>query len=683
MLYEDAHWADPTSLEVLDLLIGRLRTIPLLLVITHRPEFQSKWTMHAHVVALNLSKLTRAQSSALIAKLTNGKTLPADLLERILAKTDGVPLFVEELTKFILESGDLKDVGDRYEYTGDANSVTIPASLRDSLMARLDRHAAAKEIAQIGAVIGREFSYDLVSAVAPMPQDALDRALVQLTDSGLAFRRGHPPEAHYTFKHALLQDAAYDSLLKSRRQELHGKIARVIEERFPDVKTTEPEVLAHHYSEMGLSDKAIPYWIQAGQRGLGRLALREAISHLNRALTLLETLDPTPQHDAWEIDTRIGLGSAHLALSGWGAPQIETMARAALALSERVQRADQWLAACYLLVVHLITALRFDDARELATKALEDGQRRGLDSHVLVGHGYLQWINGQLGNFEIARRHAVAFDTVYAPERHNQVATLNDMKAWIDGWSAHHLWMMGWPDQAEQTLHDGIEYARAIGNPLNLIFCLAHGGGMYFYRREASALLDHLDEASQLAKENALGFLDEMLIGAWRGSALMLSGRFGEGHDLMTAATALSLASNSPIMIPCHRLMIAEALTGLGRVDEAIAMLDGELASIAHTSERIHEAEILRLRGVLNLRNDPLHSDLAEDFLQRALDVSRAQKAKGWELRAATNLARLWQSQRKRKEAYELLAPIYNWFTEGFDTKDLKEAKALLEELAG
>ena len=252
MLFEDAHWADPTTLEVLDLLIDRVKKVPLLVVLTHRPEFQPRWSGQGHVGALNLSKLTRTQSTAMVSALAGGKALPGALLEQILTRTDGVPLFVEELTRSILESGELKEAGDHYEYGGPARAVTIPATLRDSLMARLDRFMPVKEIAQIGATIGREFSYELIAAVAPILQAQLDASLVQLCKSGLAFRRGTPPDAVYTFKHALVQDAAYDSLLKSRRQELHAKIARVVEQRFPNAKTTEPEMLAHHLTEAGL-----------------------------------------------------------------------------------------------------------------------------------------------------------------------------------------------------------------------------------------------------------------------------------------------------------------------------------------------------------------------------------------------------------------------------------------------
>jgi hypothetical protein len=256
------------------------------------------------------------------------------------------------------------------------------------------------------------------------------------------------------------------------------------------------------------------------------------------------------------------------------------------------------------------------------------------------------------------------------------------MQAMVNGWSAHHLWIAGWPEQAEQAMKNGVGYARANGNPLSLIISLAHGGAAFIYKREGATLLEHTNEASQVAKDNALGFLEGMLISIWRGSAMMLNGRFSEGYEMMTAATKLSLEANLPIMIPCHRLMAAEALAGLGRIGEAISILDGELVTIAKTGERIHEAEILRLRGVLTLRDDSSQTKSAEEFLQCAIDVSRTQKARGWELRTSTSLARLWKDQGKKKEAHDLLAPVYDWFTEGFDTKDLKEAKALLEELA-
>ena len=388
LLFEDAHWADPTTLEVLDLLIDRVKTVPLLVVLTHRPEFQSRWSEQGHVGALNLSKLTRTQSAAMVSALAGGKALPAALLEQILTRTDGVPLFVEELTKSILESGELKEAGDHYEYAGSARAVTIPATLRDSLMARLDRFMPVKEIAQIGAAIGREFSYELIAAVAPMPQAQLDDALVRLSESGLAFRRGTPPDAVYTFKHALVQDAAYNSLLKSRRQELHGKIARVIEERFPNIRTTEPEVLAHHLTEAGLAEAAIPLWQAAGELALKRMALTEAISHLNQGLELVSTLPRSSERDASELGLRTLLGTAWLALKGWAAPEVWTSLHPALALAKSLERHDALTPILWGLTSNVLTQGRVAESLPWAEEMLDIAKATGDADLLIAGHGW-------------------------------------------------------------------------------------------------------------------------------------------------------------------------------------------------------------------------------------------------------------------------------------------------------
>ena len=320
-----------------------IRTAVLLAVITHRPEFSPRWSQHGHVTALSLSKLTRLQSAAMVSRLAGGKALPTELLEQILGKTDGVPLFIEELTKSILESAGLRDAGDRWEYVGPAGALAIPLTLRDSLMARLDRVAPAREIAQIGAAIGREFSYELVAAVASYAKPELDQALAQLTASGLAFQQGMPPDAVYTFKHALVRDAAYESLLKQRRQALHGKIARAIETRFPDVKVTEPELLAHHYTEAKQPETAIPLWQKAGELALRHMALAEAIAHLTKGLELVAALAPSAERDGLELDLRAALGTAWKALRGWAAPEVWDSLHPALGLARGLGRTDALL----------------------------------------------------------------------------------------------------------------------------------------------------------------------------------------------------------------------------------------------------------------------------------------------------------------------------------------------------
>ncbi len=426
MLFEDAHWADPTTLEVLDLLIDRVKTVPLLVVLTHRPEFQSRWSGQGHVGALNLSKLTRAQSAAMVATLA-GKALPEPLREQILTRTDGVPLFVEELTKSVLESGELKETGDHYEYRSPARAVTIPATLRDSLMSRLDRFMQVKEIAQIGAAIGREFSYELLAAVAPMPQIQLDEALVQLSASGLAFRRGTPPDAVYTFKHALVRDAAYDSLLKSRRQELHGKIARVMEQHSPNIKTTEPEVLAQHLTAAGLTEAAIPLWQSAGELALKRMALTETISHLNQGLELVSTLPQSSRRDASELGLRTRLGTAWLALKGWGVSEVWTSLHPALALAKSLERHDALTPILWGLTNHIFTLGRVAECLPRVEEMLDIAKATGDADLQIVGHQSACVCYFYAGEFIKSIEHLDKVLDLYDDEKHRHLVDLLNM----------------------------------------------------------------------------------------------------------------------------------------------------------------------------------------------------------------------------------------------------------------
>jgi class 3 adenylate cyclase len=442
MLFEDAHWADPTTLEVLDLLIDRVRNVPLLVVLTHRPEFQSRWSGHGHVGALNLSKLTRAQSAAMVATLAC-KVLPEPLREQILTRTDGVPLFVEELTRSILESGELRDVGDHYDYDDSARAVTIPATLRDALMARLDRFMPVKEIAQIGAAIGREFSYELIAAVAPMPPSQLDDALARLSDSGLAFRRGTPPDAIYTFKHALVQDAAYDSLLKSRRQELHAKIARVIDARFPDIKATEPEVLAHHLTAAGLAEAAIPFWQAAGDLALKHMALTEAISHLNLGLELISTLPPSPERDTSELGLRSLLGTAWLALKGWAAPEVWTSLHPALALAKSLESHEALALIFSGLTCNVQSQGRVVESLPWVVEMLAIGTETGDADLLVAGHSLACSCYCWAGELTRVLEHADKVFHLYDDKKHRHLADVlnNDPKTVVPSPRlAHGCW---------------------------------------------------------------------------------------------------------------------------------------------------------------------------------------------------------------------------------------------------
>jgi predicted ATPase len=480
MLFEDVHWADPTTLEGLDLMVDRVKSIPLLILLTHRPEFQSRWAQHGHVTALNLSKLARAQSAAMVSRLVRGKALPSDLLEQILAKTDGIPLFVEELTKSILESGELRETADRFEYAGATHSISIPATLRDSLMARLDRFTPVKEIAQIGASIGREFSHELIAAVAPMNRTQLDSGLAQLTDSGLAFRRGTPPEATYTFKHALVQDAAYDSLLKNRRQELHGKIASVIEARFPSVCEAEPELLAQHYARAGMSEEAVPLWLKAGRMATARSELPDAIAHLSQGLEACEGIKQGTVRDSLRLELLTARGIAYMAMKGWPAPEVGENLSPALPLARAQNRGD--------LLVPILAGLFWNKhnpgpvraSLRLVDEAFEEARTRNDRDLELLAHMLAVSAHFWLGNLSEVVAHTDAIVKVYEPQRGARIQAMlsHDPKTVAQAHCTMALWMLGYPDRALRMFDANDLHAGRMGNYFDHGFALSFGGLM-------------------------------------------------------------------------------------------------------------------------------------------------------------------------------------------------------------
>ena len=683
MLFEDLHWADPTSLEVLDLLIDRVRTIPLLIVLTHRPEFQSRWSQHGHVTSLNLSKLTRTQSAAIVAKLANGKALPGDLLDQILAKTDGVPLYVEELTKTILESSELKEASDRYEYAGTTHSITVPATLRDSLMARLDRYAPVKEVAQIGAAIGREFSYELIAAVAPINETQLASALAQLTESGLAFRKGTPPDATYSFKHALVQDAAYDSLLKTKRQELHAQIAKAIEGRFPNMKETEPEVLARHYTEARLAEQAVPHWIATGQRALARMAAPEAVRHLTTALQVNETLPASNTRDRQELDIRQMLSTAHLIRSGWHAIEITHALEPAPILATQLGDKRKLVTVLNSLWLNRTMRIQYAEALVLVGE-LHALARENDESGDLV----TAWAADTLthcwtGDFKQSERALQQALATYDLEQHSHLVHTYgyDPKCACLLWGGFTLWALGYPDRARQSSAAAVELARMLNHAWNLAWVLSLGTMNPLECGETAGPRRWLEEAYAIAQDQALIPLLEVEHPYHYGLTLVVEGNFEEGYARMLPASRTWREIGWLHPLPHTNLHQAIALGGMGRIEEALTLIAEALQIMQTSGQRMHEAEAYRIDGELRLMGSAPDLGAAQTSFLMSLEVARLQEAKSWELRASTCLGRLWQSQGKCNEALDLLKPVYDWFTEGFDTKDLKEAKALLDEL--
>jgi class 3 adenylate cyclase/predicted ATPase len=682
VLCKDVHWIDPSTLELLDRLVERVRSLPVLVVITYRPEFNPPWTGHPHVSALSLNRLGRRESAAIVRHITAGKALPAGVLEQIVSSTDGVPLFVEELTKMVLEAGLLTDAGDRYDLVGPLPALAIPATLRDSLTARLDHLAPIKEVAQIGAVIGRDFSHELLAAASSLSSDQLTHALEQLVSSELVFRRGIHPAVTYSFKHALIQDAAYQSLLRSRRQQLHARIARVLEERFPETAESQPEFLAYHCTQAGLAEKAVGYLYEAGHRALGRSAMVEAVAHLTQALDLLTDLGDSSWHAQWEVKLRAALGRALAAAHGTGAPETGQNFARALELCDQTGDRSLLLPTLYGLIRYHFSRAELTPALELAERAL-GAARRGDDGATrLAAHFAFGWVSLPLGLLDAARTHleealAVSGRTGHESLRSAYGVDLRVMSLVYLSWT---LFILGYIDQAQKLSRQALAEAKSSAHPLTLCVAFDRATAVADFCREITTATAQVDEMLALGREQ--GFLVYVAKGDFlRGRMLVEQGRPAEGIAPMGAALATLEANRDEDFVPLYLVQLATAHARAGQAAEGLSLVRRGLTRIEKTGERLFEAELHRLEGEI-LESSPIRDDAAAlKCFRRAIAAAQEQGAKSWELRAATSLARLWRDQGRRAEARDLLAPVYGWFTEGFDTADLRDAKALLDEL--
>jgi class 3 adenylate cyclase/tetratricopeptide (TPR) repeat protein len=683
LLFEDAHWADPTTLDVLGRFVDLLAGIPVLLVITARPEFNSPLTSHPDVTVMDLAKFTPAQSGSLVANVVGGRALPPGLAAQIIARTDGVPLFVEELTKTILESGDLVVEGDHYAYAGSSASVTIPETLRDSLMARLDRVAVSKEIAQVGSVIGREFSYELMAGLELMSEDALSNGLQHLTSSGLATCHGEIPNSVYTFSHGLVQDAAYDSLLKSRRKKLHGDIVHLLEERWPETRDAAPELLAFHYTAAERYPVAAPLWLRAGEVAIQRFAVPEAVTHLRTGLSALSRLRPSKTRDRMEISLRTVLGPALVAQRGWANAEVSQTLEPAWRLAQSLKHSAAYLPILNALSVHYMSAGQMTESLRWADRLSKAGAEFDDDRLEIVGHRAASASHYWLGEFAEARQSGDQVHGLYDPERHWGLAALTNTDPFTgEGiYRAQFLWMMGYPDQALAASQAMETNARRRGHPFDLAFALTLGAQLFDYLCDSDALLRRAEEAERIGEERGIALLGEIMAEISRGVALLRAGRLAEALPQLDQGIERLMRTGHRIWIWYLRALRAEALALTGDLEGAWTLIEESVARLEAGEERSHYAEVLRLRGwILMLRGEP---DKAAATLRKALAVARDQDAKSWELRAATTLARLLASRGNRAEALALLAPIHDWFTEGRDTRDLKEAAELLAELRG
>ena len=679
LLFEDAHWVDPTSLEMLTLLVDRVQRLPILLMITARPEFVPPWPAESHVKTVALSRLSHRDAAALILQVA-GKPLPDHMAAEILARTDRVPLFVEELTKAIIEAGHLVDMGERYELSGPPPLNTIPATLQASLTARLDRLKSARHVAQIGAAIGREFSYPVLCAVSNLPEEELQTALGRLVVSGLVFQRGTPPEAIYSFKHALVQDAARGSLVRSARQQLHARIAEALAAHSPDLMESQPELFAQHYAEAGLVEKSAALWGKAGRRSAARSAMTEAAAQLQKGLDQLVLLPDTRERQLLELEIRSSQGAVLFVASGHAAPETGQAYARARALWEQLGSPAEFVQIPYGESRHHVFVGDFDLAQRLDEDLLQLSRQRNNSAGLVLGH-YSSGRNQMLaGRFDVSWSHLKEVLSLFDPVVHRPLVLQvgDDPRMNSQAVLGIVLFCLGYPEQALAQSAAAIAVARSLAHPPSLVASLGYGNRLLTLIGDNVALHAQAGELLTVATDQGFrGFRAQGTIdGGW---SKVKNGDVAEGISLLRNGSAAYRATGAQAWVPYHTALLARACGIAGRVDEALSLLDDALQFAERRGERWLNAELNRHKGQLLVRQG--RTETAEELYRKAHEIAREQNAKLWELRAAASLARLWRDQGRSAEARELLTPAYGWFTEGFDTADLKGAKEVLDEL--
>ena len=688
MIFEDVHWIDPTSLEALGRTVDRIKDLSVLLDCDFRPEFNAPWAGQAHATSLTLNRLGEHEAAAIIERLVGNKELPAGVMAEIVERTDGIPLFVEEMTKAVLEA---ESEGEPRRTTAAVPppALAVPASLHASLMARLDRLGPAKEVAQIGAVIGRDFCHALLAAVLHRPEAELQSALDRLIQSGLLFRQGVPPHASYLFKHALVQDAAYSTLLREPRRALHARIAETLESQFAESAESQPELLARHCTKAGLIEKAAELWGKAGQRSLARSALVEAVEQLTRALTQIASLPATPELRREEIKLQVALINSLFHVKGFAAPETNAAARRARLLIEQAEALGEPPEDPLLLYsvlngfyVQKFIAFNGDAACTLARQFLTLAEQQRATAPVMIGHRLLGASLLVAGDFAGGLTNIDRAIALYDPTEHRPLATRfgQDIGVTALSWRSLALWTLGYPATALAEAATAINAARETGHAPTLMFALGCPAATQICGRDYAAANAQIDQCVALAEEKGVPFWKAFST-AHRGGILALTGEASDAVQTINAAITGYRSTGATLFTTSSLSYLALACADLGKFDDARRYICEAMTAAETTKERWFEAEIYRVAGEIALRSSERDAAKALEYFDRALEIARNQQAKSWELRAATSMARLWRDQGKRDHARELLTPVFGWFTEGFDTLDLKEAKALLDEL--
>jgi predicted ATPase len=679
----DAHWVDSSTLELLSRCIASIKTARVFVFCSFRPEFFPHWLDESHVAMLRLDRLSREQTGDIIFDVAGGKELPCELREQIMSKADGVPLFAEELTKTVLETGLLQDAGDRYAPVGPLPPVAIPTTLLGSLTARLDRLGPSKEIAQIGAAIGREFSYRLLAAVAPLSGPSLQDALAYVAASELLFTRGEPPDATYIFKHALVQDAAYATMVRSKRQQLHRRIADALMAGFSETVETQPKLLAHHLAEAGVTEGAIEHLQKAGRRAIECSANAEAILHLTRALELLRSLPESPERKHVMLGLEVMLSQAMTASRGYAAPETREILLRAKTLIDDLTDPSQKFAILYGIWACHYVAGEFAKLRDAAMEFLTQAERHNDTAALCIAHRALGTTCVTTGEFadglhHLERARALYDSGQHPPYRFQYGQDIGVTALCYLSWA---LWHLGYVDQASEIADEAMKRAEELSHPHTLVYAICHARGFLdLFRRRCEDTQLYASLVVSLCTEN--GFAHWINCGRiFEGWAELRRGKMDQGIEVIRAGVLGWQKAGARLWLPTFLTLEAEACADLGRGEAALQAIEEALAISKDTGERWAMAEVLRVKARLLQAAGQAEAEEIETILVNSLEIARRQQARCWELRASCDLARLWQDQGRESKALKLLQSIYDQFTEGFDTADLREAKALMGSL--
>jgi class 3 adenylate cyclase/tetratricopeptide (TPR) repeat protein len=676
-IFEDVHWIDPSTLELLELTLGRIDHARVLLIVSYRPEFRPTWVTHANVTMHSLTRLSRSEVIGMVRDLLRGVHMPQQILNQIIEKADGVPLFIEELTGSILRAPAQTRLGENdLDPTAQPSALKVPETLHDALMERLDRVAQGRRLAQVAAVIGREFSYDLLSLALQIDEEDLQLTLSRLEDADIIYRVGISPFARFAFKHALLRDAIYNSLLRSNRRQMHADIAAILQDHFHELAENQPELLAYHYSAAGNNELAVHYWYRSGQRALAHSANVEAIAHFRKALEALSALPDTPERTRQEIDVQLALGIPLIAVQGYAAEETREAFERARTLCLRWDSPAEYLQALYGLWGHSWMRGKNDEALRMANEFLSRSQTAADNVPLMMAHRVMGSTLLSIGQFRSSRQHfeeSIALSKVTGTRLlyNRYMVEPQAASLLLLSWD---LWFLGYPDQSLSRVSEALALAQELSQPYTVAFAHYMTSVVHLLRGEPERALASAEKSLDVSHEHRFS-LYVLLSSISRGRALGGLGQLEKARTEIKAGLEEMRSKGVGYMRPMMESWLADVCARSGENETALWIVEQILADIGDATGRSWEAELYRQRAQILLALDPRRAAEAESYLAQAIDVARQQGAKAFELRAAISLAALWRSQGRNEEARHLVGPIYGWFNEGADTEDLKRAR--------